>query len=341
MLVQKNNKKIIACVAGRSGGHIIPCLTLAKPYTDQKYELLFFSSGQQLDTDILKNYTTITQHIPLTIINVPYKQVWKLPLFGTQFLKSCIVSLFTLIKKRPEKIISSGGYIALPVCLAAKILWIPIDLYELNVVPGKATKALAPLAKNRYICFSKTASYFSHSTQIAPYPIRFISPNTEKNSSLFTSYTPTKKTILVLGGSQGSHFINQQLCQLISLYGPTLQVIHQTGSDHIGLLENFYLQNGINGTVFAYQQNIAPYYALADLVICRSGAGTLFETLFFKKRCITIPLETNITNHQLDNALALQTDHPELFFVIRQNELTQDPLLLFKTVSHFLDQPTA
>ena len=101
-------------------------------------------------------------------------------------------------------------------------------------------------------------------------------------------------------------------------------------------LQNFYKTIGINGTVFAYEQNLAPYYQIADLIICRSGAGTLFETLFFKKTCITIPLETTTTDHQLDNAYALQEEYPHLFYVLRQKDLQQDSIKLFKTVSHFL-----
>ncbi len=336
--MKKNKKKIICCVAGRSGGHIIPCLTIAqRMLRSQDDSIMFFSTSTELDAEILKNYPTIQQQASLNMMNVPYKNLWKFPLFLGQFIVSFFKTFVTLIHHRPERILSTGGYVALPVCFAAKLLFIPIDIYELNVIPGKATKLLAHIASNIFICFSETASYFSQKTILTRYPIRFSESTTQTTSEApFDTYSSTKKTILILGGSQGSHFINQQVCQLVSLYGPTIQIIHQTGTEHVDLLKKFYADLGIQSEVFAYQQNLAPYYAIADVVICRSGAGTLFETLFFKKPCITIPLETYTTNHQLENAQALQKDYPELFSVIRQKELQQDPLQLFKMVSHYL-----
>ena len=332
-----NKKKIIACVAGRSGGHIIPCLTIAQRSLQAGDEILFFSSNAPLDDEILKNYPEITHKKTLTLINVPYKQILKMPIFALQCFTSFFKSFATLAYHRPERLITTGGYIAIPVCVAAKLLFIPIDIYELNVIPGKATKAVARIATSIFVCFSKTTSYFTQKTTLTHYPIRF-TKDTPKAlpDDVFNTYTPTKKTILILGGSQGSHFINQQVCQLISLYGPSLQIIHQTRRDDVQLLEKFYSDLGVASIVFSYQQNLAPYYQIANLVICRSGAGTLFETLFFKKRCITIPLETYTTDHQLDNAQALAQYYPELFSVIRQEELLLDPSQLFKTVSHLL-----
>ncbi len=338
MNMKKN--KIISAVAGRSGGHIIPCLTLAKKYTDDGYQLLFFTTQQELDSQILNNDTTVTWHIPLNMMNIPYKRVMLLPLWIGQCVYSFFMSLYQFIRHRPEKLISTGGYISIPVCLAAKMLLIEVDIYELNVVPGRATKFLAYFASNIFICFSKTADYFSKKTTVVPYPVRFaLQDLIHKENHLLKKLDSSKKTILVLGGSQGSHFINQQVCQLVSLYGSSVQIIHQTGAEHITLLKDFYESIGMNAVVFSYQHNLADFYNKADIVICRSGAGTLFETLFFKKICLTIPLEAVAGNHQVVNAYALQKEYPNLFFVIHQIELQKDPILLFNKVSHFFDQP--
>ncbi len=332
--------KIISAVAGRSGGHIIPCLTLAKKYTDDGYQLLFFTTQQKIDAKILDNDTTVTWHVSLNMMNIPYKNVLLWPVWAVQFAYSFLKSLSIFIKHRPERLISTGGYISIPVCLAAKILLIDVDIYELNVIPGRATKLLSYCASRLFICFKKTADFFSKQTILVSYPLRFSSKDLiSKESNHLNKFNFLKKTILILGGSQGSSFINQQICQLMSLYGPSVQVIHQTGSQDVMLLEDFYKSLGVDAIVFSYQHNLSDYYHKADIVICRSGAGTLFETLFFRKKCITIPLEIVAGGHQIDNAYALENEYPDLFFVIRQIDLQKDPLLLFKKVSHLFDQP--
>ena len=124
-----HKKKIIACVAGRSGGHIIPCLTIAQRSLQAGDEILFFSSNAPLDDEILKNYPEITHKKTLTLINVPYKQILKMPFFALQCFTSFFKSFATLAYHRPERLITTGGYIAIPVCVAAKLLFIPIDIY--------------------------------------------------------------------------------------------------------------------------------------------------------------------------------------------------------------------
>jgi UDP-N-acetylglucosamine--N-acetylmuramyl-(pentapeptide) pyrophosphoryl-undecaprenol N-acetylglucosamine transferase len=79
--------------------------------------------------------------------------------------------------------------------------------------------------------------------------------------------------------------------------------------------------------VFSFCQDLAPHYAAADLIICRSGAGSLFETLFFGKPCITIPLITKNNTHQLSNALTMQEEYDELFHTFIPTKSTSDDLL--------------
>ena len=334
-------KKIICCVAGHSVGHIIPCLPLAQQAnSDKSTTYLFFSSKKNLDSTILNSYDLDKKHITINLMNIPHKKLWQMPLFIMQFIYECTKSIGIFLKHRPEKIISTGGYISIPVCLAGKLLGIKIELYELNVAPGKAITFLSRFTPHIFICFNKTSKFFKKPTTLIPYPIRFSGEKNNQNTknSPFTEYVPSKKTILVLGGSQGSDFLNHQICQLISLYGSDIQIIHQTGHAHLEILTAFYKSLHLNAVVFAYQPDLAPYYHIADLVICRSGAGTLFETIFFKKPYITIPLETSTTDHQVDNAYALHNEYPKLSNVIRQKELEIDQLLLFKTVSNCFEE---
>lgn len=263
----------------------------------------------------------VTWHVPLALT---LKPLWKAP---WRFIKGLIQSFYYLLKYKPTLIITTGGITAIPVCIAGFCLRIPIDLYELNATPGKAIIFLAPLATNLYVCFKEAQNHLKKGI-LTHYPLRFEAQYIPKSIPHFSS---TRKTILILGGSQGSQSLNRLWKQTIESYPSsitsTIQVIHQYGNDTYPW-DVFYTSHGIPAISFTFVQDIAAWYSLADLVICRAGAGSLFETLHFKKQCIVIPLEIHSTSHQLNNALAIQKDHPGLFRVTRE----KDPLEFAKTL---------
>ncbi len=327
-------QKPICCVAGKSGGHIIPCLQFAKKqYLKQNTPLLFISTTAALDKKIVAQFPEITNHLELALRNVPYGTWWKLPLFAFSFLEATWKSFWYLKKHKPSSIISTGGFVALPVCIAGKLLGIPISLFELNVIPGKAVGVLTKLATTVFICFKETQSYIKRPCVLTDYPLRFseldknISPAEAKKQ---IGFSETKKLLLILGGSQGSQFLNNLIQQIPLTVLKTYLVVHQTGIDQVNECTNFYENNKVTAQVFAYRDNLALYYQATDIIICRAGAGTLFEALFFEKQTIVIPLETKITDHQLDNAYAMERTNPDLFSVLRQSELIKYPDLLHK-----------
>lgn len=323
-------QKVICGVAARSGGHILPCLTKLQQERSENTEIFFFTSHKELDNTISEQFPWISKQVTLTLDNIPYKKPWLFPLFIWQFTKSFITSFALFIQKRPEKIVSTGGYLSLPVCFAARCAFVPVELFELNVKPGKASRVIAPFAKKLSVCFKETQNYLGSSCIVEPYPLRFSFDHTNKQhkTKALTSlgFEENKKTIFVLGGSQGSIFLNTLLCTTLQYLDRSLiQIIHQAGHNEIEKLKLFYQQMHIRAHVFAYDQNLIPYYQAADIVICRSGAGTLFETAFFKKSCITIPLEIRGNSHQVDNAYAIKDMHPDLFTVLEQKELQIHP----------------
>lgn len=338
-------KQTVICgVAARSGGHIIPCLAKIEQERSDTTEVLFFTSHKALDTAISKQFPWVSQQVTLTLDNIPYKKPWMFPLFVWQFTKSFFKSLFIFLQKRPEKIISTGGYLSLPVCFAARCAFIPVELFELNVKPGKASRILAPLAKKLSICFKDTRKYLSRSCTLEPYPLRFssnqVDPKHKTNALKALNYDEQKTTLFILGGSQGSIFLNTLICTVMQqLDRSKIQVIHQAGHNEIEQLRLFYKQMHIPAQVFAYEQNLVPYYQAADIVICRAGAGTLFETAFFKKTCITIPLEISGNTHQVDNAYAMHSMYPDLFTVLEQKNLIQNPMELATQLLYHLKEP--
>lgn len=337
--------KILYIVAAGSGGHILPALTLADRWlkNNTNGKVIFWGCTGALDQKIVAKHDFLSETISLNIGKFSLKRILLLPVLILQILYIFFKSFFRALKDRPEKIISTGGLISIPVCLGCKMSFRPIELYELNVEPGKAVKFLMPVASKIYVVFEKTISQcklirlnFSKKCVLIKYPIRFDRATLKTNKKEFIDFINEKsslpfsdqrKTIFLLGGSQGSRLLNQTLKTFLEThknFHDKIQIIHQTGFDLSFDWESFYKNMSIPAVVFSFNENIQNFYQLSDLIICRAGAGTLFEIEFFNKQCIVIPLTSSTTDHQVQNAEEMARLHPNLFKVIYQNELTPE-----------------
>jgi UDP-N-acetylglucosamine--N-acetylmuramyl-(pentapeptide) pyrophosphoryl-undecaprenol N-acetylglucosamine transferase len=337
----KGESKTICFVAGKSGGHIIPCLTIAENNRSRNNEcldILFFSANTSLDKALLAQDQWVSWHVMLplsTRTGALLTTIWNA-------LRSFVLSFFYLCKHRPEKIITTGGIVAIPTCIAGFILRIPITLYSLDAIPGKAIQFVTPFATSIVTCFASAQKYFpAQKCSTEPYPIKYHPSDiiSKENARKNIGLSPDKKTLLILGGSQGSLFLNNCIKQFINdplCNAATIQIIHQTGSVDATDWKSLYAAKNITAHVFSYHPNLAALYTAADLIICRAGAGTLFEVKFFNKPCIIIPLKTNTTTHQVDNARAMVTEYPKLFSMILQNEIEQDHKTLFQKITMML-----
>ncbi len=321
-------KSYICFVAGKSGGHLLPCIAKAQQIIAQQpeTEILFFTTKNILDKKIIEQYPCIKHIVFLPIRPFAQKHFWRYPSFFWHLIYSFFMSLFFLYRYKPTIIISMGGLISIPVCLAGKALSLPITLYELNVIPGKAIQALAPLADSLFICFQKTQDYFKKKCTIAEYPLRFTQHHKAITKEEAREKLGLKKnipTIVIFGGSQGSLFLNNIIKSWVATIHSheAVQIIHQIGNHDIQEWHNFYNTLEVTAIVFSFQHEIEQYYAAADIIVCRAGAGTLFEILFFQKPTIVVPLETNTNNHQLTNALVCAEENPNLITVIRQRDI--------------------
>jgi UDP-N-acetylglucosamine--N-acetylmuramyl-(pentapeptide) pyrophosphoryl-undecaprenol N-acetylglucosamine transferase len=325
------HKKRLCFVAGGSGGHIIPCITLAYKtrLADPTMAFTIITGNTELESSIVQASATPLDHFTINFQAPPYSRPYWLPIWLLTFSAAWAKSLYLLIKQWPHEVITTGSHIALPVCLAAWMVRIPITIYELNVEPGKTTRFLAPYATTIKVSFPQTCAHFSKKKCLhEPCPVKFTEKDKLHDKAFLRSklgIAPSKKIILVLGGSQGSIFLNSIMPHMFSTHPALkeiLHVVHQTGAVDPTDWRHWYYDRGISAHAFAYSNEILLWYTIADLVLCRSGAGTLAEVIFFGKPCITIPLETKATDHQRANALAYQELYPDLLKVIRQGETT-------------------
>ena len=146
-------------------------------------------------------------------------------------------------------------------------------------------------------------------------------------------FDQARKTLLILGGSQGSLSLNKIILKCVQglpALAETLNIIHQTGAqDSTNWAKLIMIWASLRLSLII-TMILSAYYQAADIIIGRAGAGTIFETLFFSKPCILIPLELKGNDHQLHNAQAITRQHPQLFTVIRQVELTHSTQPLSK-----------
>ena len=288
-------KSKILISTGGSGGHVLPAITIYD-HLKSNYETLISTDLRGLKYLDKENYNHI-------IVNTP--KLNNLLLFPFSFLKVFILTLKSLIILKRENIsilISTGGYMSLPLCLAAKILSIKIYLIEPNMVLGRANKFFLYFAK-KLICYSKELinlpKKFEHKQTIVMPLIRkkyYDTDNYHNEGNFFT--------ITIIGGSQGAKIfdtlINELLVKISKIC--SLKVVHQTSKKNTDFLEKFYKVNKIENKVFTFDENLNILLKQSDLCITRAGASSLAELSLLKIPFIAIPLPTSKDNHQFENA---------------------------------------
>lgn len=334
-------------VAGKSGGHIIPAITQAR---ESNSLCLFITTQSALDKKLLEeSRLSKSEHIALATGTNSLNSWFKLPVFLITVLKDFLRSLVVLRKQKVKKIISMGGLVSLPVCLAGWFLRIPVILYELNAVPGKAVRFLAPFSAKIYVCFKEAAESiylkkYACKLVLTQYPVKYKHPNNNKNSNKKTCENARKElgipedahVLCVIGGSQGSQALNAivQNCSVIlkeQYRLSRLVILHQAGVRDVSMLQAFYKQHDIAAHVVAYV-DLELWYQAADIVITRAGSGSLHELAYLEKSSVIIPLEHVADDHQVANAYAIQRKHPAFFTVIRQQDAQKDTALLAQAV---------
>lgn len=336
--------KTIVFAAGKSGGHIVPCITLAQHEKNmhKKTKNIFFTTTAPLDNTIIANNTAVIDiHKSIPLTKVPQTWYEYIP-FTWHLISSFCTALYTMYITKTDYIISTGGIVSLPVCLAGYFLQIPIHLYELNAIPGNAITKLATFANEIHCCFYGLENYLPANKIVhTQYPIRYSKKQINTKSAdarLALDLDPKKTTLTILGGSQGSQFINNIITQVLAIdveHWKNIQIIHQTGHNQVAEVKKLYEKNGISAYVFDYNPQLSDMYAAADVIIARAGAGSIFETNAFKKPCILIPLETAATDHQLYNAHSM-VQNSKSFSCLRQHELLENPTLLTHAIQRIL-----
>ena len=236
-----------------------------------------------------------------------YAEVYTGPLHGVGVLRA-VVSLVKLIigtlqalllilRYRPQVLLLTGGWVGWPVALAGWLLRIPSLIYLPDIEPGLAIKALRPFVTRVATTTEASVPYFRPGHTVATgYPVRqSLLAATRAAGIAHFQLDPTRKTLLVTGGSRGARSINNAVIEIVpALLADGVQVIHITGTldwDEITARRAELCQNGCNAYhAFPYlHEDMALALASADLVVCRAGASTLGELPLFGLPSVLVP----------------------------------------------------
>ena len=288
-------KSKILISTGGSGGHVIPAITMYD-HLKENYDILISSDVRGLkyiDDKFFKTFIIDTPKLNNFII---------LPLSILKVIFLTLKSLILLKKEEIQILISTGGYMSLPLCIAARILNIKIYLLEPNMVIGRANKFFLKFCK-KIICYAENIIGFPKEYKNK---LKIINPLIRKKyyNKKLKENNNEKFTLIIIGGSQGAQIFDKILHQSIIKVSKikSLKVIHQTNQKNISILKNLYLENKIDSSVFSFDQNLNLLIDQADLCITRAGASSLAEISLSRKPFIAIPLPSSKDNHQLENA---------------------------------------
>ena len=322
---KKLSKKILI-TAGGSGGHILPALTVVdsihKINPDTQVECVHSFSDLEKEIYSQSDLTCYKFSIGRLRKNVPLKErLLTLLLLPFSIFKALII----ILRARPHLVFGTGGAVSGPLLLAGWLLRKKTIIWEPNITPGLTNRWLAPFVDDIIIVFNETKKFFikknvpEEKIIQLPYPVRSQISDISMKKNLST---PLR--VLVLGGSQGSFFINKVISQVVvSCFDQPFSFVHQTGQNQFNQLKKTYT-NCKNVQIFSFLKDIHTFYEWADVVVSRAGLGALAELSSIGRIGIIIPLENSPDEHQLKNAQILE--QKEAVIMIRQQDFSVEKL---------------
>lgn len=272
---------------GGTGGHIYPLLALLETLPDPGGTILVTGS-RPVERKILKGY-------PYPWIRLPWKRVvWNLPgvfRFFWNFLLSFLKTIWTFLFKRPSMVITTAGYLGIPVALSAFLFRSPLVLIEPNMIPGKSAKLLQWIASRIVTLDSRWVRRRIPVLEGVPVRRAFL--------TLPSPRLAFPARILIVGGSQGAELFNRILPRIFTPQDPFM-IFHILGQGDEEEVRSRYAP-GVKVELIPYAEKIWELMGQAHLVIARAGASTLAELIASRRPAVLVPFPF-AGAHQKENA---------------------------------------
>jgi UDP-N-acetylglucosamine--N-acetylmuramyl-(pentapeptide) pyrophosphoryl-undecaprenol N-acetylglucosamine transferase len=319
-----NRSKKILLATGGSGGHIFPAVSVADILKKNGYKVCIVSD------DIINKYLPTIDH-DVEIINTSknYKSI-----NGIKNILFAILKARKFIKKfSPDLTIGFGSYATFPILLSCLSLKTPFIIHEQNAYMGIVNKFFSKYSKKIMISYNEIYGFDFYNNNI------FIftgSPVRNAVKSLYKSQYALDNNIfniLITGGSLGAKFFSETLPKVFDKKHcdkqNKIRVYHQVQTDYIDKVREYYKEIGLNAVISPFFNNIHELLDKANLVIGRSGNGTLTETSIAGKPAILIPLPTSASNHQEINARNFEKNGAAIVFL--ENDISNN-IKKFRTI---------
>ncbi len=315
--------KRIVLTGGGTAGHVTPNIALLPRLKELGYEIHYIGSNDGIERRLIEQY-----HIPYYgISSGKLRRYFDWKNFSDPFkvLKGYGQARSLLRKLKPDVVFSKGGFVSVPVVMAAKHCKIPAIIHESDISPGLANKLAIPHACKVCCNFPETLKYLPPDKAVLTgTPIRqeLLHGNRQKGLA-YCHFTSSKPVILIIGGSSGSQFINKMIRSLLPELLKTFQVLHLCGKGN--------LDDALNNTVGYRQleyanQELSDIFAASDIVISRAGANAICELLALRKPNILIPLSAHASRG--DQILNARSFESQGYSMVIEEEALNDVIML-------------
>lgn len=333
ILVMSKTYEVIF-TGGGSGGHVMPTVTLLHDLKG-KYRIGYIG-GSGIEKELIKNLDLPFHEITTGKLRRYLSFENLIDMF--KVAKGIFDAFFILLRKSNRKtlIFSTGGFVTVPVVLAAWILQRRIYVHEQTTQVGLANKIASKFAAKVFVSYEASLKYFPREkSEISGYPLRdalFQKEKAEIKYDGFLINETTKPLLFVTGGGNGSKLVNDLIKENLPLLEEKFFIVHQVGKafidEYLQYKSDRYFPIAFIGT------EIIDMYKWADVIISRAGAGTVCELVALNKRSIFIPLKIAQKNEQFHNAKEAEKKIGS--FVVLEDELER--INIIDLINDFLEQ---
>ncbi len=332
MKVTMNSQRPKVIISGGgTGGHIFPAIAIADALKRRypQAEILFIGAENRMEMDRVPKagypieglwISGFKRELSLDNLSFPFKLI------------SSMMKARKILKRfKPDIVVGVGGFASGPTMKTAASMNIPIVIQEQNSFPGITNKLVAKKAAKIFVAYDNMDKWFPEDRIVLtgnPLRNNIVPMNDRRDEAVrYFGLNPDKKTVLLVGGSQGALGINKGIsAQLASFNNNDYQLIWQTGNHYydkaLQEVKEHGLDDRIKCTVFIDRMDLA--YAAADVVISRAGAMSISELSLLNKAVVFVPLPTAAEDHQTKNAMRLVDADAALMV---RNDATEKELL--------------
>jgi len=299
----------VILTGGGTGGHLYPGLAIAEALKEKMAcEIVYVGTNRGIESRVIPETEYHLYTIWMTGIH--RGRIWINLLFPLRALVSLIQSLIIVHRYKPDLVIGTGGYVSWPVMMAAWMLHAARFIQEQNKKPGLVTCKLAPFMQGVFLSYHESKAYFNRKDHlhVCGNPTRSGLEFTDRSKGYeIFKLSPERTTLFIFGGSQGALGINRAFLQRIEeiMKIQNIQILWATGPRWLEEIQSGTGSFSDRIRVMPYIQNMGAAYAIADLIVCRSGATTIAEITRLGKPALYIPFPGAAANHQEENARVL------------------------------------